>query len=744
MIVDEFAELLAERPDFLDLFVSIGRVRRSLGLHLLLATQRLEEGRIKGLEGHLRYRFCLRTFSAAESSAVLGTSDAYYLPSFPGIGYFKVDTDIYHSFKSALVSVPYTPANAAKTTALTFREFTSVGKLQRYQTPESATNPSTAFLPASHESLQTEMDVIIQRLADKQAFKDQPAVHQVWLPPLEANLTLGDLFARAHLTALDGSGWPEQPPLGLLCVPLGLLDKPREQRQEPLLLNFSGGGGHLALAGAPQSGKSTLLRALLAAFLLTHSPREVQFYCIDLGGGLLRVFEHAPHVGAVCSKAERDKIQRLVRKMATIIEERELLFRERGIDSMAAYREQRLQGEFADQPYGDVFLVIDDLAQLQSEFPQLNDDITAIVASGLAYGVHVILATNRWADIRAKLRDNIGARLELRLNDPIESEMGKAAARMLTPGAPGRGLTKEGLQFQTALPRIAAGSDNGHHSSAQQTLEALVMRARAAWPGPAAPPIRMLPTLVTWKDLPAPGAAEPPGVPIGLEEVQLAPLYIDVMTGGPHFIILGDTECGKTSLLRAWLRGLELRYSPEQVRFALVDFRKTLLDMAESQHLFAYAHTPPMAKTVVEQLKQELEVRRSPGTEVSIQALRNPRTWTGPHYFLFVDDYESVLSPSGNPLNPLVDMLLQARDIGFHLILARRVGGTARTSLEAVYQRLKEMGTSGLIMNGDPQEGVLLGTQKASALPPGRGYLVRRNQRTILVQTVLAEPIPIT
>ena len=248
---------------------------------------------------------------------------------------------------------------------------------------------------------------------------------------------------------------------------------------------------------------------------------------------------------------------------------------------------------------------------------------------------------------------------------------------------------------------------------------------------------------MTWKDLPAPGAAEPPGVPIGLEEVQLDPLYMDLISAGPHFLIMGDTECGKTSLLRAWLRGLELRTTPEQVRFGVIDLRKTLLDMAESPHLFAYAYTPQLAKTCVERLKQELEARRSTDAEVSIQALRHPKGWTGSHYFLFVDDYESVISPAGNPLSSLADMLLQARDIGFHLVLARRVGGAARQSMEVIFQRLREMSTPGLIMNGDPQEGVLLGTQRAGSLPPGRGYLVRRNQRTTLVQTVLAEPVPL-
>ena len=93
MIVDEFAELLAARPEFIDLFVGLGRVGRSLGIHLLLSSQRLDEGRLRGLESHLRYRLCLRTYSATESKLVLGTPDAYLLPSLPGLGYLKVDTE---------------------------------------------------------------------------------------------------------------------------------------------------------------------------------------------------------------------------------------------------------------------------------------------------------------------------------------------------------------------------------------------------------------------------------------------------------------------------------------------------------------------------------------------------------------------------------------------------------------------------------------------------------------------------
>ena len=110
IIVDEFGELLSGRPDFVDLFVQIGRVGRSLGMHLLLATQRLEEGKLRGLDSNLSYRICLRTFSAAESRTVIGTADAYRLPPIPGSAYLKVADSEPERFRVAHVSGPHLSA----------------------------------------------------------------------------------------------------------------------------------------------------------------------------------------------------------------------------------------------------------------------------------------------------------------------------------------------------------------------------------------------------------------------------------------------------------------------------------------------------------------------------------------------------------------------------------------------------------------------------------------------------------
>ncbi|MGH2479739.1 MAG: type VII secretion protein EccCb, partial [Ktedonobacteraceae bacterium] len=518
IIVDEFAQLIATYEDFLALFVKFGQVGRSLGMHMMLATQRIDEGRIRSLEGHLRYRIGLRTFKPDESTAVIGRPDAYYLPPAPGAGYFKVDEDIYSGFKTALISTPYVPPEKKQVNPLDLIcDFTSTGHLVPFQVPAApdttASDQGEAF---------TEMNMVVGRIANVPQPSGGWRVHAVWQPPLGEKIALGLVLRKCGLGMLDGSQWLPQLPLSPLSVPIGILDRPAEQKQEPLILDFSGVGGHLAIAGAPQSGKSTLLRTLLASLIVTHTPREVQIYGIDFGGGLLRVFEDAPHVGAVCNRAARDKMRRVLRRLKQILVEREALFVAREIDSMADYRQQRQQGHMNEQEFGDVFLVVDNFGQMQTDL-EANDsdiitDIGHLIANGLTYGVHVVLATNLWMEIRPRQRANMGSRLELRLNDPSDSEIDRKLAVTLPAGASGRGLHPSKLVFQTALP-IVKGMQEESDLSVQQALEELVARVGRSWSGPVAPPIRTLPTEVVWSDLPLPSPDEQPGVPVGLEEM---------------------------------------------------------------------------------------------------------------------------------------------------------------------------------------------------------------------------------
>src|SRR6266852_2411604 len=313
VLVDEFGELLASRPDFIDLFVAVGRLGRSLGMHLLLSSQQLDEGRLRGLEGHLSYRIALRTFSAAESRTVLGVADTYELPPIPGSAYLKVGTTVYKRFRAALVSQVYSPPSDSDVGAPRPREF-------------RLTNDASALRavvqdPNVHVSGPTLLDVVVPHLRDAAA-----KAHQIWLPPLEPRVALDAILSPP----------PHPRSHGTLSVPIGLVDKPAEQKRDVLVADLSGAAGHLLVVGASLTGKTTLLRTLVASFALTHPPLEAQFYCIDYGGGGLSALAGLPHVGGVAGRQDPELVMRTVTSVSALVDEREAQFKAAGIDSLEA------------------------------------------------------------------------------------------------------------------------------------------------------------------------------------------------------------------------------------------------------------------------------------------------------------------------------------------------------------------------------------------------------------------------
>ncbi|QLL10016.1 type VII secretion protein EccCb [Mycobacterium vicinigordonae] len=402
VIVDEFSELLSQHPDFADTFVAIGRLGRSLGMHLLLASQRLDEGRLRGLEAHLSYRICLKTLSASESRTALGTLDAYQLPSVPGAGFLRVANGEPLRFQAACVSGPAPRARAVVTPSKEVRRFTAWS--QGVATRELR-GPSVLHL-------------VLGRLAGH-----GPRAHQVWLPPLQAAPSLRSLL----------SAWTPT----RLAVPIGLVDLPYDQSRLPLTVDLSGAAGNVVIVGAPQSGKSTALRTLITALAATHDPRRAQFYCLDFGGGILSSLRELPHVGGVADRGRPELIWRMITEIETVLHTREATCR----------GDPTARGGFAD-----VFLVADGWASLRHEFEAVEHAVTAIASQGLSYGVHVVLTASRWAELRPALKDQLGTRIELRLGDPADSELDRKQARYVPGDRPGRGLAHDGSHMMIALP----------------------------------------------------------------------------------------------------------------------------------------------------------------------------------------------------------------------------------------------------------------------------------------------------
>ncbi len=730
IVIDEFAELAKELPDFMGGLISVVQKGRSLGVHLILATQRPAGVVSANIWSNVKFRICLRVASVEDSREMLGRSDAALLPhNLPGRGFFQVGAEIFDQFQVARVAGAYRPAvpREAKKQA-EIAELTRAGHVHNIGSGKSA-RAGAGVVTDDRSELQVMM-------AQMEPFRESlgAALFRPWPDPLPNNLSLPDMFKQAGKPALDGTRWEARPAFGWLNTPIGLLDLPIEQKQEVFMLDLMRFGGHMMVVGSAGSGKSFLLRTITTSLAMSHSPTDLNMYLIDFGGQALRVFEKLPHVGGVFNSADSDRIKRLFRKIRGIIEERKVLFREQRVDSFQAYHTRSSAGNQQQKPLPAIVLMIDKFAEFRAVHEREMDDLVAFAREGRGYGVHLIIAADRPNAVPGNLAGNLELRYALRLADQGDSMLfiGKADATTLDPNSPGRGLRRgRGLEeFQTALPVVGESDEEQ-----SQQLEAFSARVAQAWKGAPAEPIQLLPEYVSLPDLLTQASmngqtpkVEGLRVPLGLDDLTLRPVWGELNPDTPHFLIAGSAGSGKTAMLRTWLLGIAQRYSPSEAQIIAVDLRRTLRGLRSLPHMKGYAENEVRLNEIMDMLKKELAER--------VQRIGSSSKTPLTPIVLVIDDFELVAALPKNPGSELKDLVRQARDLGLHVILAGSINDLGK-SFDPLAQQAKAV-RAGIVLSGDPQENPILGV-KIADLPPGRGYFVQRNSRN-LMQVGFLEP----
>ncbi|AGF71576.1 Ftsk domain-containing protein [Corynebacterium halotolerans YIM 70093 = DSM 44683] len=656
IVVDEFSELLGTHPDFADLFVAVGRLGRSLHVHLLLASQRLEEGRLRGLDSHLSYRIGLKTFSAAESRQVLGVVDAHHLPAQPGAGYLKHDADDITRFQASYVSGPLPRRDVAAAPGQgRVSLFTGWDQFDTAETP-TRLDESTTLLDAVVDAARVTADVRGQR------------AHRIWLPPLPEVIEL--------------AGVAED--VGELKAVVGIIDRPFHQRQDPLVVDLATGGGHVAVCGGPQTGKSTALRTIVASLAATHDTANVRFYVLDLGGGVLGTLDRLPHVAGVAGRAEPERMRRIVDEVTGLVEE----------------PEQR-----------HTFLVVDGWHAVVADFEDLVDPVTRLAADGPSARVHLIISTPRWTVLRPAVRDLITHRLELKLGEAMDSLIDRKAQQKL-PALPGRGLTGDGGTMLIAL-------------SSTQDLAHITATAHDAGQAPV-PRLRVLPGHIDAAELAEPES----GVPFAVGGPRLETLAWD----SPHLVCIGGQGSGKSTLLHTLTAGIA-RLGRDHARLVVIDHRRALLGRLDEAMVAAYSATTTATEKVLDDTVTTLTARL-PGPEITPEQLAARSWWSGPDIHLVIDDLDLVPEPS---LHRLTELLPHARDIGLHLVLARKSGGIGRAMFSPFLSAVRDQTPAVLLLDADREEGTVFGIRPV-AQPPGRGTWQVRGETVGICQVAVTGP----
>lgn len=539
IVVDEFAALVQEVPEFVDGVVNVAQRGRSLGLHLILATQR-PAGVIKdNLRANTNLRMALRVADEADSSDVLGVPDAaFFDPDLPGRAVSKTGAGRLLPFQTAYVG-GHTGLGPSRPDVRI--EELSIGPGLLWEVPEGAFPAATGAVGP------TDIARVVSTIREATDVAQLAPPRRPWLPDLLPHYNLIQLL----------SG----PQAGDRLV-FGLADLPERQAQRPVAFEPDR-SGNLLIQGASGSGKSSALRTLAVAAGVSHRDGPTWVYGLDFGAQGLSMLADLPHVGAVVRGSDDERVRRLLRWLRETVEERAVRYAAVNAGSVAHYR------QLANRPEEPrILLLLDGLGNFLKDYETNDmwiDALTAIAASGRPVGVHVLFGNDRSSGLPSALTATIQQRLVLRMPSSDDYDYNLVPRGMLSTDAPaGRGVWDR-TEVQVAL--LGGTPDLGDQAREMARLGATMASAGVA----SAPDVRTLPDRVVLDGLGSAGSAD---VVIGMRDDTLGPLAIEA-TG--TFAICGPPGSGRTTALLTMARA-ERRSRPDaEIVLFTLDRRSPLL-----------------------------------------------------------------------------------------------------------------------------------------------------------------------
>jgi len=570
IVIDEFAELKREEQEFMKELISVAQVGRSLGVHLILATQKPSGTVDDNIWSNSKFRLCLRVQDRQDSTDMLHKPDAAYITQ-AGRCYMQVGNDeVYELFQSGFSGATYDEEGSARMEIACMLSVTGKAALvgnHRKMRPKEASKRISR--PEKRE--RTQLDAVVEYLRETARENGFTREQQLWLPLLPVQLFLEQL--EGCRMGFDGRGWAERDKGSHIAVQIGLYDDPVNQTQRPISVDFSENGHHV-VTGMAGSGKSVFLQTLLYGLVNQYTPDEVNIYAVDFSAKMLDCFRDMPHVGGIVYDGEDEKLAKFFTMAKKMIRERKKLFQ-------GGNYSQYIRVNGAVLPA--VVMAFDNFPALHSKAEEYVDAVMELVKEGVGCGIYLILTGGGFGslEIPGRIADNIRTVFCLEMSDKFQySEVLRRTHLEVFPetNVKGRGLAQVGediLEYQTALAFGAADD-----FERMEKIRALGVCMREAWRGKMARPIPEIPQKPDWAGFAALEetqrmAADDRHLPVGYNQKDASVYGID-LSRIYCYLITGRAATGKTNFLKIVAMAAHMRRG----RVVLVDFGADLGSLA--------------------------------------------------------------------------------------------------------------------------------------------------------------------
>ncbi len=438
MIADEFAELKAEQPEFMAELVSAARVGRSLGVHLILATQKPAGVVDDQIWSNSKFKMCLKVQDIADSRDVIKRPDAAMIKE-PGRAYLQVgNNEVFELFQSAYSGADYDPdsrgelRNKSKDIYKVYID----GRCEKmYPIDEEA---------EAKKELPSQLKAMVDRIIQVSKQENIEPLQGPWLPPLKEELSLSDVLdPNEGLDTETG----EYKTRRNYCPVVGLCDNPREQKQDKISFNFVE-NGNLFVYGMPGSGKTVFLKSLCMSLAFTNTPDEASIYIMDFGTASFKTFETLPHVGGVITIDEETKLNQFVAYLFRVMESRKNEFIDARVDSFAQFK-----SKCSEKKMPAMFVLIDNYFALSESYEMIDEKMMILAREGSKYGIYLVATATNSALVRYKFSINFKMAVAFDLSDKGEYDGIVGRCDGLEPDrVAGRALVRNNppLEFQTA------------------------------------------------------------------------------------------------------------------------------------------------------------------------------------------------------------------------------------------------------------------------------------------------------